>query len=103
MFQLLPLLEKHDRLKEQECERKAAVELYCTATCPFCRLVRNYFKTRDVDYLEFRVDINKVAWLEMEYRSQKSTVPQIFINGYHIGGYDELLELDQSGQLEKIL
>ena len=62
MSQLLPLLEKH------EYERKAAVELYCTATCPFCRLVREFFKARGIDYLEFRVDLNKVDWLEMEYR-----------------------------------
>lgn len=102
MFQLLPRIDRNVSEKREQ-ERKTTVELYCTATCPFCRLVREFFKARGIDYLEFRVDINKVAWLEMEYRTQRVTVPQIFINGYHIGGYEELLELDKSSQLETLL
>ena len=94
------LLLTHDK---QEREQKAIVELYCTAACPYCRLARKYFEQKGINYLEFHVDADKAAWLEMEYRSQRVTVPQIFINGYHVGGYEELLELDQNKQLEKLL
>ena len=97
MFNLLLTQDK------QEHKQKATVELYCTATCTYCRLARKYFKEKGIDYLEFRVDINKVIWLEMEYRSQRRTVPQIFINGYHVGGYEDLLVMDQDKQLEKLL
>ena len=97
MFQLLITQDK------QKKEQKAIVELYCTASCPYCRLVRNYFKAKGINYLEFRVDLDKVTWLEMEYRSQRVTVPQIFIDGYHVGGYEDLLEMDKSKRLEQLL
>ena len=96
MLQLIPFLDKREQ------KQKTTVELYCTATCPFCRLVRQFFKERSIDYLEFRVDIDKVHKLEMKHRSQRVTVPQIFINGYHVGGYDELLQMEQKGELEKL-
>ncbi|WP_455196621.1 glutaredoxin domain-containing protein [Kaarinaea lacus] len=60
-------------------------------------------KFRGIEYLEFRVDINNFSKLEMKHCSQRVTVPQIFINGYHVGGYEELIELDQNKQLEKLL
>lgn len=94
------LLLTQDKLEHKQ---KAIVELYCTAKCPYCRLAREYLKDKGIDYLEFFVDIDKATWLEMEYRSQRITVPQIFINGYHVGGYEDLLELDQNKQLEKLL
>ena len=97
MLQLPHILDKREQ------NEKTNVELYCTATCHFCRLVRKFFNERGIDYLEFRVDINTYSKLEMKQRSQRVTVPQIFINGYHVGGYDELIELDRNKQLEKLL
>ena len=97
MLQLPHILDKREQ------NQKTTVELYCTATCHFCRLVRKFFNERGIDYLEFRVDINTFSKLEMKQRSQRVTVPQIFINGYHVGGYDELIELDRNKQLEKLL
>jgi glutaredoxin 3 len=81
----------------------AVVELYCTAVCPFCRLTRQFFKDRNIDYLEFHADADKVIWSEMEHRSQRRTVPQIFINGYHVGGYEDLIEMEKSKLLGKLL
>ena len=97
MFNLLLTYDKRER------KQKSIVELYCTATCHYCRMARKYFKQKGINYLEFHVDVDKATWLEMEYRSQRVTVPQIFINGYHVGGYEELLELDKNKQLEKLL
>ncbi|MCI0505521.1 MAG: glutaredoxin [Gammaproteobacteria bacterium] len=92
------------RIKDEPLRvQQAIVELYCTAVCPYCRLTRQFFKDRSVEYLEFHADADKVIWSEMEQRSQRATVPQIFINGYHVGGYEDLIEMDKSRQLDKLL
>lgn len=87
----------------KQASKAAIIELYCTSNCPYCKLTREFFEQRGITYHEFRVQFNQLSWYEMEARSQKSTVPQIFINGYHIGGYDELLTLNESHKLEKLI
>jgi len=62
-------------------------------------LYGNITNGRIFEYLEFRVDIDKASKLEMKHHSQRVTVPQIFINGYHVGGYDDLIEMDKNKQL----
>lgn len=79
------------------------VIMYTTAICPYCVAAKNFLKSRGADYREVRVDIDPVARALMMETSRRSSVPQIFINGIHVGGYQELVALDRSGDLQPML
>lgn len=82
----------------------ANVEIYTTKTCPYCVRAKNLLNAKDVDFKEIDVtgdDAGREALLKRSGGMQ--TVPQIFINGQHIGGSDELYALEQKGELEKLL
>jgi glutaredoxin 3 len=75
------------------------VKMYTTRVCPYCIAAKRLLKAREVPFEEIDVsgDDAKRAWL-VEATGRR-TVPQIFIGGEAIGGYDELAALDKSGQL----
>ena len=77
----------------------AEVIVYSTAVCPYCVAAKNFLKSRGFDYQEVRVDTDPAARALMMERTRRTSVPQIFINGTHVGGYDELVALDRSGGL----
>ena len=79
------------------------IELYGTEYCPFCAAARMLLKRKGLDWQEIPVGDNREARREMEARSGSRTVPQIFIDGRAIGGFDELDELERSGELDRIL
>lgn len=80
------------------------VEIYASSTCGYCRQAKKLLESKNVTYEEKVVDANPAAIAEAVKRSGgKRTVPQIFINGEHVGGYDELSELDKSGKLDAML
>jgi len=81
----------------------AKVIMYTTAVCPYCVAAKNFLKSRGATYSEVRVDTDPVARASMMEQSKRSSVPQIFINGTHVGGYDELVALDRSGGLQPLL
>lgn len=81
----------------------AQVEIYASAFCPFCRWARALLDRKRVDYTLYDVDREPGLRREMQTRSQRRTVPQIFIDGQPIGGYDELSQLDRSGRLDTLL
>ncbi|MDX1605980.1 MAG: glutaredoxin 3 [Candidatus Competibacterales bacterium] len=81
----------------------AQVEIYASAFCPFCRWARALLDRKRVDYTLYDVDREPGLRREMQTRSQRHTVPQIFIDGQPIGGYDELSQLDRSGRLDTLL
>lgn len=82
----------------------AKVKFYGTASCGFCYRAERLLLDRGVTDMEkIRVDAEPKRRLEMMDLSGCRTVPQIFINDRHIGGYRELLELDQRGELKKLL
>lgn len=76
------------------------VEIYTTDYCSYCVRAKALLDTKGVSYVEIRVDDNPVKRQEMEQRSHRKTVPQIFINGQHIGGCDDLYALDAKGNLD---
>lgn len=82
----------------------AQVEIYTTKVCPYCVKAKNLLDAKGVDFTEHDVTGDDAA---REALLQKSngmrTVPQIFINGQHVGGYDNLYELEQKGELDKLL
>ena len=76
------------------------IEIYSTAICPYCVAAKNLLKSRGLDYQEVRVDTDPAARAAMLERSHGArSVPQIFIDGVHIGGYDELAAASHSGRL----
>ncbi|CAK0762568.1 glutaredoxin 3 [Gammaproteobacteria bacterium] len=79
------------------------VIMYATATCPYCERARRLLKRKGVGYIEIRVDQDPLRWAEMEARSGRSTVPQIFIGDHHVGGYDDTAALDAQGDLDLLL
>lgn len=81
----------------------AAVVMYANAWCPFCRAARSLLLQKGVLIDEIDVDLAPGARAEMELRSGRRTVPQIFIDAYHVGGFDDLLALERAGELDALL
>ncbi|MBK5929699.1 glutaredoxin 3 [Halochromatium salexigens] len=79
------------------------VQMYATAFCPYCVRARRLLKRKGIEFDEIRVDQDQEQMRTMIQRSQRTTVPQIFIGERHIGGYDDMVELDQDGKLDPLL
>ena len=79
------------------------VEIYTVAMCAYCVSAKNFLNRKGLDYQEIRVDTDPAQREEMLARSQgRRSVPQIFINGVHVGGYDDLVAADRSGRLHEL-
>jgi glutaredoxin 3 len=79
----------------------AEVELYTTMFCPFCARARALLERKGVAYTEIDIIEERARRDEMIQRSGgRTSVPQIFINGEHIGGSDELAALERDGELD---
>ena len=77
--------------------------MYSTRFCPYCVRARNLLDSKGVKYTDIRVDGAAELRREMVQRSGRYTVPQIWIDTRHIGGYDDLAGLEQQGRLNKLL
>ena len=77
----------------------ARIEMYTTPSCPFCVRAKRLLTERGIAYEEFDVATDSALRAQIMERSGRRTVPQIFIDGRSIGGYEELAELDASGEL----
>jgi len=80
------------------------VLMYTTAVCPYCVRAKQLLKARGVlEIEEVRVDLDPARRDEMMQRTQRRTVPQIFIGDVHVGGCDDLHALDAAGKLRPLL
>lgn len=79
------------------------VTIYTTRFCPFCIRAKNLLDDKNVNYTEIKVDNNPGLRKEMMDLSGRNTVPQIWIDKQHIGGCDELYQLQRSQQLDSLL
>lgn len=79
------------------------VIIYSNATCPYCRGARALMNKKGVAYTELDVDRDPARWKEMVSRSGRHTVPQIFIDDHHVGGFDDLQDLDMDDELDALL
>ncbi|MDJ0657067.1 MAG: glutaredoxin 3 [Xanthomonadales bacterium] len=77
--------------------------MYTTGYCPYCLAAKSLLVGKGVSFDEIRVDQEPALRQEMEQRSQRRTVPQIFIGETHVGGFDELSGLERSGELDSLL
>ncbi|HET9485666.1 MAG TPA: glutaredoxin 3 [Xanthomonadales bacterium] len=82
----------------------AHIEIYTTAICPYCVAAKNYLAGKGQKWEEIRVDLEPARRAEMLERSNyQRTVPQIFIGGTHVGGFDDMVALDRAGGLAPLL
>jgi glutaredoxin 3 len=82
----------------------AAVLMYCTAACPYCEAAERLLADKGVaDLTRIRVDLEPSRRAEMDTKSGRRTVPQIWIGDRHVGGYDDLFELERAGELDALL
>jgi len=80
------------------------IDMYTSRSCPYCIRAKSLLKSKGVSFNELEVDGNPELIAESVKRSDgMRTVPQIFIENYHVGGYDDLSSLDQNGKLNSLL
>ena len=77
--------------------------MYSTQACPYCYRAERLLNKKGVQVNKILIDNNPKEADEMIKRTGRRTVPQIFIGEYHVGGYDDLVELDLEGGLEPLL
>lgn len=79
------------------------IVIYSTSYCPYCVRAKDLLTRKGVSFTEIFVDEDDKKREEMIAKTHRYTVPQIFINDYHVGGYDDLYALEKSGELTNLL
>ena len=78
--------------------------MYSTGWCPYCRGAKRLLEAKGVEYVEIDVDTDPALRREMIKRADgRYTVPQVFVDGRHVGGFDDLVALDSTGELDALL
>jgi glutaredoxin 3 len=80
-----------------------AITLYVSDWCPYCQRAKNLLQQKQVVFSEINIEEDEKFREEMMARSDRRTVPQIFIGDKHVGGCDELYALDRSGELDRLI
>lgn len=81
----------------------ANIIIYTTDHCPYCVRAKMLFQNKGVAFSEIRVDQDEQKREEMIEKSGRKTVPQIFIDNFHVGGCDDLYALNHAGKLDELL
>lgn len=82
----------------------ANIVMYTTAYCPYCANAERLLQSKGVEDIEkIHIDLDPVLRDEMMQKTGRRTVPQIYIDDQHIGGFDDLRALDQAGELDPLL
>jgi glutaredoxin 3 len=82
----------------------ANVEIYTWNSCPFCIRAKSLLNAKGVQFTEYSIDGDESARNKMAERSSgRRSVPQIFIDGVHVGGCDDIHALERSGRLDPLL
>jgi glutaredoxin 3 len=79
------------------------IVMYTKKVCPYCVAAKNLLRTKGVTWREINVEESPGELEVMMRRTQRRTVPQIFIGETHVGGYDDLAALDRAGELNGLL
>jgi glutaredoxin 3 len=79
------------------------VRMYSTQICPYCVRAENLLNRKGVEVQKILIDHNPTELTTMIKLSGRRSVPQIFIGDKHVGGYDDLVELDMDGELDPLL
>lgn len=81
----------------------ADIIMYSTGTCPYCTRARALLHAKGAAFTDIRIDERPEMRDEMIAKSNRRTVPQIFINGQSVGGCDDIHALDETGELDELL
>lgn len=81
----------------------ADILIYSSAVCPYCVAAKNFLKARGLEYRELRIDMDRQAREEMMAKAKRTSVPQIFVNGTHVGGFDDMVAMDRAGTFQALL
>lgn len=84
-------------------DTQPSILIYATGLCGFCHAAKRLLDGKGVSYETIRVDQDPEQKQIMMERSGRHTVPQIFIGDRHVGGFDDLYELDSDGELDALL
>lgn len=79
------------------------VVMYCTKSCPYCIRAERLLKKLGASIEIIDVGNDPKLWKAMEKRSGRKTVPQIYIDDLHVGGFDDMSDLDRAGKLQSLL
>lgn len=79
------------------------ITIYTTRTCPFCIRAKMLLDDKGLTYQEIAVDGKPKLRAQMAEKAGRTSVPQIWVGDYHVGGCDELMAFNRSGQLDKLL
>ena len=82
---------------------RPAVVMYTTSWCPYCERARRLLSAKGASFSEIDVESAPEKRAEMQSRSGRRTVPQIFIGERHVGGSDDLAALESAGKLDALL
>ena len=77
--------------------------MYGTQWCPFCAMTKRLLQSKGWAWKEFDVEAEPPRRRQMIERSGRHTVPQIFIGARHVGGFDDLMALETSGELDRLM
>lgn len=81
----------------------ANIVIYTTAVCPYCVAAKNFLQSKGQAWSEVRVDLEPDLRRRMTEITGRTSVPQIFINETHVGGYDDMIALHRAGGLDPLL
>ena len=80
------------------------IDIYTSSLCPYCHRAKELLRAKGITFNEFNIDGNSKLSAEVVERSGgMRTVPQIFVENHHVGGYDDLKFLEQKGELDLLL
>lgn len=82
---------------------QAEIIVYYAPFCPYCGWAKQLLKSKNVEFSMINVNDAVEIRQEMEQRSGRTSVPQIFIGDTHVGGYDEMATLDDNGELDSLI
>ena len=88
---------------EKMTDNATDVIVYSGRLCAYCNAAKRLLDKKGVKYKEIMVDSDPTLREEMEQLSQRNTIPQIFIGDIHVGGFDDLAELNRDGKLDGML
>lgn len=79
------------------------VTVYSSDYCPYCIRAKNLLASKGVDFEEIKVDGKPQVRAQMAQKAGRTSVPQIWIGGVHVGGCDDLYALERAGKLDALL
>lgn len=82
---------------------QAEITVYYSPFCPYCNWAKQLLQSKDVEFNMINVNDGADIRQEMEQRSGRTSVPQIFIGDTHVGGYDDMAALDDKGELDALI